>query len=209
MIFIAGLIACSTCFGGTIMPIIRSSRVLYKWLLPVAFGACFSSCRYGMELRHTTLSSTPYRQLENQAPNATGSNHLYNTLELLIMGIVVPETGWASNKICNKNLSVASSWHFISTYNFKTIFSDVLSQFRELLASDDFGFSFMDCCYKHRLFFKTLFVLLFWISYLLKANLLVPKYQVISKLCMSHNRDLTFPILCCMIATKLFRIMLL
>ena len=41
---------------------------------------------------HTTLSSTPYRQLENQAPNTTGSNHLYNTLELLMMGIVVPET---------------------------------------------------------------------------------------------------------------------
>ena len=36
---------------GTIMPIIRSSRVLYKWLLPVVFGAWFSSCRYGVELR--------------------------------------------------------------------------------------------------------------------------------------------------------------
>jgi hypothetical protein len=29
---------------------------------------------------------------------------LYNTLELLMMGIVVPETCWASSKICNKNL---------------------------------------------------------------------------------------------------------
>jgi len=28
---------------------------------------------------------------------------LYNTLELLMMGIVVPETCWASSKICNKN----------------------------------------------------------------------------------------------------------
>jgi hypothetical protein len=37
------------------------------------------------------------------APNTTGSNLLYNTLELLMMGIVVPETCWASNKICNKN----------------------------------------------------------------------------------------------------------
>jgi hypothetical protein len=25
------------------------------------------------------------------APNTTGSNHLYNTLELLMMGIMVPE----------------------------------------------------------------------------------------------------------------------
>ena len=51
--------------SGTIMPIIRSSRVLYKWLLPVVFGALFFS---------------------------TGSKHLYNTLELLMMGIMVPET---------------------------------------------------------------------------------------------------------------------
>ena len=62
----------------------------------------FSSCRCDVELRvvcpvcgqtgHTTFSSTPYRQLENQAPNTTGSNHLYNTLELLMMGIMVSET---------------------------------------------------------------------------------------------------------------------
>jgi hypothetical protein len=37
--------------SGTIMPIIRSSRVLYKWLLAVVFGAWFSSCRYSVELR--------------------------------------------------------------------------------------------------------------------------------------------------------------
>jgi hypothetical protein len=74
--------------SGTIVPIM-SSRVLYSWLPPPA------------RKPDTTLSPTPYRQLENQAPNTTGTNHLYNTLELL-MGIVVPETCWASNKICNK-----------------------------------------------------------------------------------------------------------
>jgi hypothetical protein len=37
--------------SGTIMPIIRSSRVLYSWLPPVVFGVWFSCCRYGMELR--------------------------------------------------------------------------------------------------------------------------------------------------------------
>ena len=61
------------------------------------------------QTRHTTLSSTPYRQLENQAPNTTGSDHLYNTLELLMMGIMVPETCWASNNICNKN----HLWHLV------------------------------------------------------------------------------------------------
>jgi hypothetical protein len=77
--------------------------MVWSWELCVRFAGCWSS-------------STPYRQLENQAPNTTGSNHFYNTLELLMMGIMVPETCWTSNKIYNKNSSVASSWHFISTY---------------------------------------------------------------------------------------------
>ena len=77
--------------SGTIMSIIRSSRLLYKWLLPVVFGAWFSSCRYDVELRVVCLVC------------GQGSNHLYNTLELLMMGIMVPETCSASNKICNKN----------------------------------------------------------------------------------------------------------
>jgi hypothetical protein len=48
---------------------------------------------------------TPHNtdNLKTKAPNTTGSNHLYNTLELLMMDIVVPETCWARNKICNKN----------------------------------------------------------------------------------------------------------
>ena len=81
--------------SGTIMPIIRSSKALYMWLLPVVFGAWFSSCRYDVELRVVcpVCGLLRYsRQLENQAPNTTGSNHLYNPLELLMMGIMVPET---------------------------------------------------------------------------------------------------------------------
>ena len=56
-----------------------------------------SSCQYGVELRFMCSVCGL------QPPNITGSNHLYNTLELLMMDIVVPETCWASNKICNKN----------------------------------------------------------------------------------------------------------
>ena len=66
----------------------------------------FSGCRYGVELKvmcPVCSLQTGHITLENQAPNSTGSNHLYNTLELLMMGIMVPETCWASNKICNKN----------------------------------------------------------------------------------------------------------
>jgi hypothetical protein len=47
--------------SGTIMPIIRSSRVLYSWLLPVVFGAWFSSCRYGLRAaypHHQELEGT-------------------------------------------------------------------------------------------------------------------------------------------------------
>ena len=111
MIFIADLIACSTCFGAPLCPS-SGARECYTSCCCLSYLVLwFSSCRYGVELRgsspqtgHTTLSSTPYRQLEeSQAPNTTGSNHLYNTLELLMMGMMVPETCWASNKICNKN----------------------------------------------------------------------------------------------------------
>ena len=81
------------------------AREYYK-----ATAACDIWC-FGFQVVGTVWSwrlcvrfaGTPYRQLENQAPNTTGSNHLYNTLELLMMSIVVPETCWASSKICNKN----------------------------------------------------------------------------------------------------------
>ena len=83
--------------SGNTMPIIRSSRVLYRWLLPVVFGAlvfklsvwcgaedCVSSFRAAAAPHHTD-------NLKTKAPNTTGSNHLCNTLELLMMGIVVPK----------------------------------------------------------------------------------------------------------------------
>jgi hypothetical protein len=53
---------------------------------------CSELVQGSLQTGHTTLSSTLYRQLENQAPNTTGRNHLYNTLELMMMGIMVPET---------------------------------------------------------------------------------------------------------------------
>ena len=71
--------------SGTIMSIIRSSRVLYKWLLPVAFGAWFSSCRNGVELR---VVCPVCGLLQQQQP----SNQTHNPLKLLMMGIMVPET---------------------------------------------------------------------------------------------------------------------
>jgi hypothetical protein len=77
------------------------------WSLVLDFQVVGMVCSWWLcvccpQTGHTTLSSTSYRQFENQAPKTTGGSQLYNTLELLMMGVVVPETCWASNKICNK-----------------------------------------------------------------------------------------------------------
>jgi hypothetical protein len=85
MFFIADLIACSTCFGHHYAHHQELESIIQL------FAACILWCLV-FKTGHTTLSSIPYRQLENQAPKATGGNQLYNTLELLMMGIMVPET---------------------------------------------------------------------------------------------------------------------
>jgi len=89
--------------SGTTMPIIRGSRVSYRWLLPVVFGAVVFKLLvwcgaegYVSGLRDaaaaaTTHSSTPDQQLENHSTKHHRQQPLYNTLELLIMGIVVSE----------------------------------------------------------------------------------------------------------------------
>jgi len=66
MSFIADLIVCSTCFG-------------YHYA-------------HHQELEIIIQVVAACRQLENQAPKTTGSNHFYNNLEFLMMGIMVPET---------------------------------------------------------------------------------------------------------------------
>ena len=92
------------------MPIIRSSRVLYRWLLPVVFGALvfkllvwcgtegyvssLQDAEAGASCKPDTQPTAPHQtnNLKTKAPNTTGCNHLYYTLELLTMGTVVPET---------------------------------------------------------------------------------------------------------------------
>jgi len=74
-VFIADLITCSTCFGAPICP--SSGAQEYYTILQAG---------------HITLSSTPDQQLENHSPKYHRQQPLYNTLEFLAMGIVVPET---------------------------------------------------------------------------------------------------------------------
>jgi len=68
MIFIADIISCSTCFGH------HYAHHQELEIIIQVVAACGIWC------------------LKTKAPNTTGSNHLYNTLDLLMMGIVVPET---------------------------------------------------------------------------------------------------------------------
>ena len=82
--------------SGTIMPIIRSPRVLYRWSLPLVFGTLVFKLS-------VWCGTEDYVSGLRAAPNTTDSSHLYNTLGLLMMGIMVPETCWVSNKICNKS----------------------------------------------------------------------------------------------------------
>jgi len=45
-----------------------------------------------LQTGHITLSSTPDQQLENHSTKYHRQQPLYTTLELLMMGTVVPET---------------------------------------------------------------------------------------------------------------------
>jgi len=88
--FIADLIASSTCLGHN-----------------YAHHQELRSSRDAAASRKPDTQPTALHQIGNlktKAPNTTGSNHLYNTLELLLVGIMVPETCLASNKICNKEI---------------------------------------------------------------------------------------------------------
>jgi len=108
-IFIADLIACSTRFGHHYAHHQELESII-QWKLPVVFRAvvfkllvwCGGCCSI-LQTGHITLSSTPDQQLENHSTKYHRKQPLYNTFELLMVGIVVPETCWASNKICNKN----------------------------------------------------------------------------------------------------------
>ena len=100
--YIADLIACSTRFGHHYAHH-QELKSIIQWLLPVVFGAVVfkllvwcGADGYMSGLQDAaasiTLSSTPAQQLENHNTKYCRQQPLYNTLELLMMGIVVPET---------------------------------------------------------------------------------------------------------------------
>ena len=77
-VFIAALIACSTCFGQHYAHH-RELKSIIQWLLPVVFRAVVFKLLVWCGAEELSM------KYHRQQP-------LYNTLELLMMGIVVPET---------------------------------------------------------------------------------------------------------------------
>jgi len=77
--------------------------LVWSWGLCVRFAGCSKPASI-LQTEHITFSSAPDQQLEYHSTKYHKQQPLYNTLELLMMAIVVPETHWASSKICNKNL---------------------------------------------------------------------------------------------------------
>jgi len=104
-VFIADLIACPTCFRHHCAHH-QELKSIIQWLLPEVFRVVvfklpvwcgaegYVSGLQGSILQtgHITLSSTPDQQLENHSTKYHRRQPLYNTLEVLMMGIVVPET---------------------------------------------------------------------------------------------------------------------
>jgi len=91
-VFIADLIPCSTCFGHHCVHH-QELESIRQWLLPVVFHAVvFKLLVWCGAEGCVTLSSTPDQQLENHSTKYHRQQPLYDTLELLMMGTVVPET---------------------------------------------------------------------------------------------------------------------
>ena len=80
-VFIADLIACSTCFGHHYAHH-QELKSIIQWLLPVLFGAVIFKLLVWCGAEGYVLG----------LQDASILQPLYNTVELLMMGIVVPET---------------------------------------------------------------------------------------------------------------------
>jgi len=77
------------------VPLCPSSGAQEYYTVVAACGiSCCGFCKPAniLQTGHINLSSTPDQQLENHSTKYHRQQPLYNTLKLLMMGIVVPET---------------------------------------------------------------------------------------------------------------------
>ena len=93
--FIADIITCSTCFGHHYAHH-QELKIIIQWLLPVVFRA--------VVFKLLRVMCPVCRMLQQP---------LYNTLELLMMGIVVSETCYEQAIRSAIKTSVASSWQLL------------------------------------------------------------------------------------------------
>ena len=110
-------------------PLCPSSGAQEYYTVVAACGICCSILQTG----HITFSSTPDQQLENHSTKYHRQQPLYNTLELLMMGIVVPETCGARNKICNKDfccIQLAFYFHMSELLSMQTRLVSCSGSFR-------------------------------------------------------------------------------
>jgi hypothetical protein len=86
--FIAKMfIACSTCFGHYYAHHQELKNIIQMF---AACGTWYFAASCKPDTQPTASHQTD--NLKTKAPSTTGINHLYNTLELLMMGVIVPET---------------------------------------------------------------------------------------------------------------------
>ena len=111
-VFIAGLIVCSTRFGHHYAHH-QELKSIIQWLLPVVFGAVVFKLLLwcGAEGYVSGLQDN----LKTTAPNTTGINHRIILLSSWWWAYWCPKHVEQAIRSAIKT-SVASSWHFISTY---------------------------------------------------------------------------------------------
>ena len=93
-------------FPAPLCPSSGTQRVLYGCCCLWFAGCCFTAVKQHPANRthNPQLHTRPDQKLENHSTKYHRQQPLNNTLQLLMMGIVVPETCWVNNKICKKNL---------------------------------------------------------------------------------------------------------
>ena len=127
--------------SGTIMPIIRSSRVIQMvaacgtWRFGLQVVVLVWSC--GLCVRFAGCCSSNHQTTCKSKRQVAQAAIICINLELLMMGMLVLGTCWANKKFCNKNQSVAFSWYFIlhalptmhgqTDINFPSVFQPVAS----------------------------------------------------------------------------------
>ena len=100
-VFIADLIACSTCFGHHYAHHQELKNII-QWLLPVLFRA-------------VVFKLLVWCGAEGYVSGLQDAAASCKPLELLMMGILCPKHVEHAIRSAIKT-SVASSWHFVSTY---------------------------------------------------------------------------------------------